>query len=39
MKETAQLTATAKFDWGLRIIVSGLKSALADSTNKIKTKP
>jgi TetR/AcrR family tetracycline transcriptional repressor len=38
MKETAKLTATEKFDWGLRIIVSGLKSELVDSMSNIKTK-
>jgi TetR/AcrR family tetracycline transcriptional repressor len=37
MTERAKLTATEKFDWGLRVIVSGLKSALANSTNDVKT--
>jgi hypothetical protein len=38
MTEIDILSSAEKFDWGLRIIVSGLKSALLDSTNNIKTK-
>jgi TetR/AcrR family tetracycline transcriptional repressor len=38
MTEIDILSSAEKFDWGLRIIVSGLKSALLDSTNYIKTK-
>jgi len=37
MTERDKLTATEKFEWGLRAIVSGLKSALADRKKKIKT--
>jgi TetR/AcrR family tetracycline transcriptional repressor len=38
MTERDKITATEKFDWGLRVIVSGLKSNLANSTNDVKTK-
>ena len=37
MTERDKLTATEKFEWGLRVIVSGLKPTLADRKKKIKT--
>ncbi len=39
MTEIDILSSTEKFDWGLRVIVSGLESALVDSTNGTRTKP
>ena len=36
MTERNNLTAAEKFDWGLRVIVSGLKSASANTTNGVK---
>jgi hypothetical protein len=39
MTERDKLTAAQKFEWGLRVVISGLKSTLANSTNDIKTKP
>jgi TetR/AcrR family tetracycline transcriptional repressor len=36
MTERSNLTATEKFDWGLRAIVSGLKSTLPKATRDIK---
>jgi len=37
MTERDRLTATEKFEWGLRAIVSGLQSAPADRKKKIRT--
>ncbi|MGD0319395.1 MAG: TetR/AcrR family transcriptional regulator C-terminal domain-containing protein [Nitrososphaerales archaeon] len=37
MTERDKLTATEKFEWGLRVIVNGLKPTLADRKKKIKT--
>ncbi len=38
MTERDKLTATEEFEWGLRVIVSGLKPAFAEKKKRIKTQ-
>ena len=37
MTKRDKLTATEKFEWGLQVIVTGLKSALSNAGNEVKT--
>jgi len=38
MKKNDKLTATERFDWGLQILVSGLRSALMEKRNLVRAR-